>query len=231
MVEAAVGWLLLFSVLAVSIFFLVNVGVITYYQDKVGMVTNRAAAYAASLCSWYGSKQNVGDDALTAVTQLEVAECLQQMNIISDPNSVKVQVVQKEDNKVQVTVKVNDIILRTFTETALLGAIVVRNFKFSLQDTSVATLNNDIPPMTLTVNGFTVPAYGKYFPKRGPQFLAKHPGYRSSYDAPPSGANDPPGAIAYLKNLDTIHGGFSLPASSYSENFGTAQPATSPAGP
>lgn len=156
MVEGVMGLVLMFSVIVLGIVLFINIGLLSYYQNKIGMLTDHAASYAASLGSWQGVvTPNLTDDRLSQQTKLLVDKALGEMGFPTGKDvSVKAQQLA---GMVRVSITVRNV--------RLSGSGNILPFSVTLADSAVATLDNDRAPMVATINGVRVPAYGRFTKK------------------------------------------------------------------
>lgn len=160
MVEGVMGLVLMFSVIVLGIILFINIGLLSYYQNKIGMLADHAAGYAASLGSWQGVvTPNLTDDRLSQQTKLLVDKALGEMGFPTGKNvSVKAQ---QLPGMVKVSITVRNV--------RLAGNGNILPFSVTLADTAVATLDNDRAPMVATIKGYgygiRVPAYGRFTKK------------------------------------------------------------------
>lgn len=169
MVEAAVGMLIISGLVAVGLVFLVNLAMMSYYKDKIGVLTNQAAGYAANLVSWgYSNNAAVTDALLSSSTAAVIRDALGSMGLPSSDDDVTVTAQRNTDDTVKVSISVSNL--------RLTGHGNILPMKVTLTDSAIATLNNDKPPMLVRVGtgGYrsapvaVVPAFGKY-DSRDPQ--------------------------------------------------------------
>ncbi len=166
LVEGVMGLLVLTMFLVLSVLLLVNVCLVSYYQGKVGLVADQAAAFAASVASSnYSFDPNLTDSKLSKVTKQVVDLALADMHL---PAAKEVLVVQSGE-RVKVTIAVAKI--------KLIGNGNILPLTVSLKDSACAMLNNDVPPALVQFSGAgqqaVVPSYGKSdpFPRPRPAGL------------------------------------------------------------
>jgi hypothetical protein len=170
--EAVAGLCIIAAIVVLSTQLLVNIAIASYYKDKIGVVTNCAAGYAASICSWnYSSTANITDPILSARITGVVKSALRQMNFPSGQD-VTVTAQKNADDTVRVTLEVRNL--------KLSGKGNIFPLTITMTDSAVATLNNDKPPMLLQMGtaGYAaspigvVPAYGIWNPNDSNNVLA-----------------------------------------------------------
>jgi hypothetical protein len=164
MVEASAGLFLVVTAVVLSVFLFLNCMLVSYYKDKLTVITDTAAAHAASLCMWNGfpiqsaTESNLQGEATQTIDQALSALGLPSANVVS---------VRKNQNSLTVSVTVNNF------------PIKMLNYVFpgtvTLSSTSEAPYPNDHPPALLYLSfGATypglpqlppttmvIPAYGK----------------------------------------------------------------------
>jgi hypothetical protein len=156
MVEGVIGLVLMFSVIVLGIVLFINIGLLTYYQGKIGMLADHAASYAASLGSWQGVlTPNLTDDRLSQQTKILVDKALGEMGFPTGSN-VNVRA-QQLAGMVRVSVTVRNV--------RLSGNGNILPFSVTLTDSAVASLDNDRAPMVAVINGIRIPAYGRFTKK------------------------------------------------------------------
>lgn len=142
LLEGIAGMILISTLVGLAAMLLLNVGMFTYYQGKLGVLTNSAAAYAASIISNNNSANaRMTDDFVGRQTAKMVNMALAKMKL---PANARVTA-RRHDTKVSVTV--------TLINLSLAGDGNIIPLTISLADSACAELNHDEPPMLLQING------------------------------------------------------------------------------
>lgn len=151
--EGVVALSLIVAGVVLGTLLLVNVGIASYYKEKLGLVTNQVAVRLARHISWNSSFPKALNDTEEATT---VANSL--LTAMGLPKAKTVTVVSKSDF-VTVTIVVDGF--------PMFGQGTVIPVKISLQDTAAAAFLDDQPPALLNITdgngqGLVVPCYGKF---------------------------------------------------------------------
>lgn len=139
-IEGVTGLWVVVSGTVAAVLLLVNVGMSTFYKEKIAFVTNNCATFAASKASWGGAyKPGSNPDQVREATIDMAAKLLKKMGL---PQAQKVTV-EEDAGTITVSIEVSSL--------ALIGKVAYLPSSLTMKDVATAAIPDNTPPGFLTM--------------------------------------------------------------------------------